>query len=311
MFKEKIKILGNIIMIVCIFFVLYSIYKLGINKDIFYIIRDSFWQIFLLSFVCAWLVYLNAFNWNVILKILSNKRIATKDIIRLYSKANLGKYLPGNIMHFVGRNVIGRKYGLSHSNMVTSTLIEISMLLFSSICFLLLFVRKEILTLLNYINTKYYIIYLLLLIVILILGIVYYKKIVLFLKKLKLNFTRVSIFKMFILLFLYLFTFIISALVFYKILNLSSNGIINLNLFVIISSYQVAWLIGFITPGSPGGVGVRETVLILSLSPFIKKEYIIIAIVIHRFITILGDILAYLIINSIYYLKKIKSEEKT
>lgn len=52
-----------------------------------------------------------------------------------------------------------------------------------------------------------------------------------------------------------------------------------------------AWLAGFLTPGAPGGIGVRETVLIIGLEPVLGLEAVTFLAVGYRFVTILGDLL--------------------
>jgi uncharacterized membrane protein YbhN (UPF0104 family) len=52
----------------------------------------------------------------------------------------------------------------------------------------------------------------------------------------------------------------------------------------------LAWLIGFLTPGAPGGVGVREAVLIALLDNFGQEDTVLLAAALFRLVTTLGDI---------------------
>jgi uncharacterized membrane protein YbhN (UPF0104 family) len=63
--------------------------------------------------------------------------------------------------------------------------------------------------------------------------------------------------------------------------------------FKIIISYSIAWLAGVIVVGSPGGIGVREAVLLLLLSQFIKTDILIPSILIHRGAFIVGEFLMF------------------
>ena len=59
--------------------------------------------------------------------------------------------------------------------------------------------------------------------------------------------------------------------------------------------FSLAWVAGFIIPGAPGGIGVREVVLIFFLSPIIgEPEGIAVAIAL-RFVTLLGDIFFFIV----------------
>lgn len=56
------------------------------------------------------------------------------------------------------------------------------------------------------------------------------------------------------------------------------------------SSFIVAWLIGFVTPGAPAGVGVREVVLLALLGSYLPAQSLLLAVVLARLVTLGGDI---------------------
>lgn len=56
------------------------------------------------------------------------------------------------------------------------------------------------------------------------------------------------------------------------------------------SSFIVAWLIGFVTPGAPAGVGVREVVLLALLGSYLPEQSLLLAVVLARLVTLGGDI---------------------
>ena len=53
-----------------------------------------------------------------------------------------------------------------------------------------------------------------------------------------------------------------------------------------------AWLGGFVTPGAPGGLGVREALLTMLLPDMLPKVFIIGGVAIFRIITLFGEVLA-------------------
>jgi hypothetical protein len=67
--------------------------------------------------------------------------------------------------------------------------------------------------------------------------------------------------------------------------------------FQIVSIYIVSWLIGFVTPGASGGLGVREAAFI-ALAAYlhvnISNDVIVFSVLLVRFINILTDSVAYL-----------------
>jgi hypothetical protein len=51
----------------------------------------------------------------------------------------------------------------------------------------------------------------------------------------------------------------------------------------------VSWLAGFVTPGAPAGIGIRESVLILALAPYIDAKSATLVAMAFRLVTISGD----------------------
>ena len=50
-----------------------------------------------------------------------------------------------------------------------------------------------------------------------------------------------------------------------------------------------SWLLGFVVPGAPGGIGIRELVLVLGLTPLIGEPDALLAAVLFRMTTVGGD----------------------
>jgi hypothetical protein len=60
------------------------------------------------------------------------------------------------------------------------------------------------------------------------------------------------------------------------------------------SIYAIAWTLGLVTPGSPGGIGVRDAVLVAQLSPLIGASHALTLSLGLRAAAVLGDVLFYL-----------------
>lgn len=50
-----------------------------------------------------------------------------------------------------------------------------------------------------------------------------------------------------------------------------------------------AWLLGFLVPGAPGGLGIREFVLVLGLTPVTGEAQAALDALMFRLVTITGD----------------------
>lgn len=62
------------------------------------------------------------------------------------------------------------------------------------------------------------------------------------------------------------------------------------NFLFFISVYSIGWLVGYVAIFAPGGIGVRETVLVWMLGGLMDPEYAIIYSAVHRFIFILVEV---------------------
>ena len=60
-------------------------------------------------------------------------------------------------------------------------------------------------------------------------------------------------------------------------------------------AYAAAWLAGFVTPGAPAGLGVREAVLVILLGGHAAEQDLLTAVVLSRAVTALGDTIFFLV----------------
>jgi uncharacterized membrane protein YbhN (UPF0104 family) len=61
----------------------------------------------------------------------------------------------------------------------------------------------------------------------------------------------------------------------------------------VVGIYATAWLLGFLMPGAPAGLGVRELVLLLGLSPLLGEQAALTAAAALRLVTTVGDGVAF------------------
>lgn len=60
---------------------------------------------------------------------------------------------------------------------------------------------------------------------------------------------------------------------------------------LLIAVFALAWVVGFVTPGAPGGIGVREGLMLLMLAPVFSAAAASVLVVALRLATTLGDVL--------------------
>jgi hypothetical protein len=67
------------------------------------------------------------------------------------------------------------------------------------------------------------------------------------------------------------------------------------NVWLVSGLYAMAWVVGFVTPGAPAGLGVREVILVAGLTPLYGAETATGITIILRIVTLSGDGVAYLL----------------
>jgi len=55
-------------------------------------------------------------------------------------------------------------------------------------------------------------------------------------------------------------------------------------------AYLLAWLVGLVTPGAPAGMGVRELVLLFLLQGAVPENDLLLAVLLMRLVSVLGDL---------------------
>ena len=78
------------------------------------------------------------------------------------------------------------------------------------------------------------------------------------------------------------------------------------SIWLFIGAFALAWTAGFLAPGLPAGLGVREGVLIVLLGPALGPGPALVVATIHRLSTAVGDLLAVLLGVMILWMDKRK-----
>ncbi|MFZ3619385.1 hypothetical protein ACOYA6_09060 [Leclercia barmai] len=212
--------------------------------------------------------------WRVLMTELE-QAISARVATRIYGLTQLAKYVPGNIFQFAGRQFMAMSYGFSGKAIAKSAFLELLLLVLTGAGF--------VLWMLPLLYPALTIVYGLSLFVITAL---------LFAWSLKWR-GQGGLIRVVARYFLFL---LISGTVFLCVLYsiVDSWTLTPAMVFPLIGAYVIAWLAGLVTPGSPAGVGIREFLLILLLKPFFAEIDIVMAVIISRITTVVGDCFFYL-----------------
>lgn len=202
---------------------------------------------------------------------------------RIIGISQIGKYLPGNIGHIIGRTFLSKQHSISLKDVTISILYESLLLIYTglliSIGYFYYFKQIDL-----GIDNKI-IIYSLVIISVLILFTMVFNKFRF------INFiTKKNIL---LIILLNIFSFIILGLILYIIQYLLINE--SIPLIKLIIAIAISFVGGFLVPGSPGGIGIREFIFVTLLSTDINQGIALSMIITLRLITVLGDIGMYLV----------------
>ena len=295
--KKYLEPFGNVISLLSVVFVFYAMWKTGFD---FNLITD----VPLFIFVCGLgvilkvlSVLLSANAWTVWLAFLNRSGFGWHEAISAYGRANISKYLPGNVMHFVARNVFAAKIGLDQRKIAVSSLLEIAEMALSAMLMGIIFSSRDMQAAYEYLGGPVTLENAIRLLAILsiaaaaVLVISQRNK----LKHVLREYTLKDFFRTAALTMLhYILTLLLLSAIMVLLYGYVLQGVPDAQIsYELMIGFITAWLLGYIMPGASGGLGVREMVLTLLLGSVIGQGTILMLAVVHRLITIIGDFLLY------------------
>ncbi len=294
---KKSKVMNGIGMVLTVLAVLFLVQRMmALHVDFAKLITPmNMAMTMIMPFFAILVIFINSYCWKLSLQFFSGNFVQTGSSFRAYAQANLMKYLPGNIGHYAGRQFFGAELGISQAALIKASVLEILYSTLSMVCCCALFCVPNITGKTDdwFSEVFFKKIAVVFCILFLLACIVFYC-----LRKNKyvsvcMNFVRSRVFwdTFFLSFLLCSFGTILSAMEY--VVLLGQYGTVGFrNVFIVLSANYVAVFLGFVTPGAPGGIGVREAVLVSILSPFFQEELVILAAVMHRIVLILGDLYA-------------------
>lgn len=208
----------------------------------------------------------------------------------LYGKTQIAKYIPGNVFHIAGRHALANQKGISHSQLVVAATLEIFLVLVAAGIISILAIRgitREMDIALFFVAAFVFAGVVSIFIASLINRRHEYLKI-----PEKLQWRKVGI-----ALSSYLAFFLFSSSLFlFTIIIVSAETAADIaNWPLIMGGYAFAWAVGFVVPGAPGGLGIREAILLALLSTTFPGADLLLGILAFRLITTLGDIVFFVV----------------
>ncbi|MBB1227500.1 MULTISPECIES: hypothetical protein [Pantoea] len=286
--KKAVNYVSYLLVFLSVIFIGYKFYTLQGLVNLTGFFKDHGLVFTVACLVYALNNYLLAAGWRLILAGLDEK-ITIKLSVAIFGVSQIAKYIPGNIFQFAGKQVLAVRHNLNSAKVAKSQFLEIILLLLSSLPFSI------------YVGVYYF----------LEMGVALsiFTSFLFFLgASFIINRISTNFFRTFSSYMIFMF---VSGLMFFLIVTstIKVNSTLSLDAFVL-CSFVAAWLIGFIMPGSPAGLGVRESILILLLFPVFRDQSLVFnAAILTRLVTVIGDLIFFIFSSTVQ--RFIDSERQT
>lgn len=291
--KKIVRTLGNALMVIAIVFIGYKLYQYREE------VAGAFtWKIGVVmlvsSLITTCLIIISSVLYANLVARVSGKEVPLGMASQMYCKSNLYKYIPGNILQYVGRNQIAELSNAGHDRVILASFLEVGFTVIGALTASIILARQYVLDWLHNQNTGLIVaVIVAAAVIVVIFCILLAKKVPKRFKELRsiLNHRNIGYF--------------VAMIVFIE-LNQMLNGLMFTYLLKqivgtlpkeywsnVAGVYSFAWLVGFVTPGAPGGMGIREVLLSVLLANAVAPEMVTIAVIFNRIVTVLGDLIAY------------------
>jgi|TARA_S200000501_G_scaffold14733_4_gene13116 uncharacterized membrane protein YbhN (UPF0104 family) len=292
--KKIIEILGWVISAAALYFVYNNV--INIDLEVAKQKVSYTWIPFIVLFIAIYVVLMGflATGWRYMLELLHGSSLPKWRIIGIYTKTQIYKYIPSNLMHVIARIYFATQLGPSKSNVVQSYFLEIVFMVLIGILIILFStltgsfsLSEELINQIRDFSGGKLKGFSLGILIFGAVAIIFY--LVKALKNYKSSLNKGNLMRIVKLILLLIGFFIGMGLVEYFVFhNLLGMDITFL---YVIALFTITWLGMFVIPGAPGGIGIREFIVITLLSPIFGPDDPTIGIIIFRVITVLGDAL--------------------
>lgn len=295
--NKILKLLGNLVVVLALVFIVKKL--AGANLD--------YRQMFLKNNICIYILLIaiyavavicNSIPWRNVVYLITGQKIAFWEVAVVSTRANVMKYIPGNIFQYIGRNSLAVNKGLKHSEVAVSTILDV----ITDLCAVFLLTLVFSFQILSLWIRQYIQVWhigaiiggvLTVILALICLRKKFYSK---FQEVWNRIFCRNGIITICVNVVIYTALIIVTTLIYMTVLMIPEKNSYTIDVWLMMAgAILVSWFLGFITPGAPGGIGVREAVLIVLLGGIISEDTIVLGVIVNRVISILGDFLAMVI----------------
>ena len=216
-----------------------------------------------------------AFAWAMLV---AGRELPSSHLVDVYAVAQFGKYLPGNVLHLAGRHAALRQEGYGHAFLVRALLAENGLMVILALSvgveLSLVVPATDIEGLVSSwvplaVEMRWPAAALVLVLAVAGLAILG-------------PLTKTPVWRAAPLVLLF---FLAQSAIFSAILAMRTHDLVP----AAFGAVALSWVAGFVAPGSPGGIGVREMVMLALLGDTLAPDDLVITVALYRLVTFAGD----------------------
>lgn len=216
-------------------------------------------------------------------------RITLRTALGIGLVAQIGKYLPGNVAHYFGRAALAKQHKVSFTQSGLSTIVEFGAALLAAALVVFgatlmdssIWANAPIVSILP--EGLFWPLAILALIFLVGIAAFAFRRLPEIRGLLSIDFWMAPIFWLTV-------SFLMAGFSFYA-LALAVSGVWSLSVVPVIAIYAIAWAVGFLIPGAPAGLGVREVILLSLLTPIIGAPGAVLLSLAHRLLSAAVDLM--------------------
>lgn len=124
-YTKKTKTIGQLLVVASICYIALVLYGSVSEIAILENITQLLVLIAVFTLMAIQAIFANGYAWKLNLEFLSNKKLNAGKSFSIFLKAGLSKYLPGNVLQYVTRNLYAQKIGVTQTKMTFGSILEI------------------------------------------------------------------------------------------------------------------------------------------------------------------------------------------
>ncbi len=244
------------------------------------------------------IMLLASIPWLIFTRSLSGVRISFSAAMPVYTRSNLYKYIPGNVFQYVGRNKLAADMHISHVDVAFATVLDVFFSMVWAGIFSVCLLGGRIAGLLGKYWRNFVIIgaagTVLLVVLVILVRMKLRDKAAAYIARYTETLHKCDRRQLAGGIFYYFAQYIVSAGMYFLCIVLVVPEASVSEQVALTGAFIFAWIVGFITPGAPGGIGIREGVMIF-VSGDKYSDRIVLFVLVMRISSIIADIAAFVV----------------